>query len=371
MTTGRKRRSDGTTFPRKDGRWGAALTVHGRRETRYAKDQAAAEVVLDEMRADRDADRPVTRATSLGAYLQHWVSFVAEDVRPSTARHYRLVAQTVAKALGSMPIRSLTAQDVDHYLRRLGKDHSATTVDHHRSVLRNAIEQARRWNLVSTNVVRDTKAPNTRRYVPTTLDETQTQRLLDATANDRMYALWRLACTTGMRQGEILGLSWADVDLDLGVVNVRAALQRVDGAFRLVAPKSDESTRIVDLDPPTIETLRRHRLRQAEERLATGHGGAYDALVFTTSTGKAIHGSECLKAWHNALRAAGLPLVRFHDARHAFATIHIDQGTNPAVVSAMLGHSTVAFTMTTYVHVSRKAMKEASQRMDRALRATR
>jgi integrase len=176
----------------------------------------------------------------------------------------------------------------------------------------------------------------------------QTRAFLTAVANDRLFAAWLLAATTGMRRGELLGLRWEDVDLEAGVVRVTQARVRAGNQVVAGEPKTARGRRTIALDPTTVAALRQYRKRRTEERLAAGPHYADSGLAFTMPGGTPIHPNRFSLWFRRHVRAAGLPAIRLHDMRHSYATAGLAAGVSPKVMSERLGHATVAFTLDTY-----------------------
>lgn len=180
----------------------------------------------------------------------------------------------------------------------------------------------------------------------------QVNAFLRTVREDRLYAAWLLAATTGMRRGELLGLRWNNVDLDAGRIDVRQI--RTVARYQVLAttPKTDKGTRRISLDPATVAALRTHRAAQEEERLALGpayqDGGD---LVFTREDGSAIHPERFSRMFAQHCRRSGLPQVRLHDVRHSYVTALLRAGVPLKVVSQRVGHASPMVTMTIYQHV--------------------
>jgi integrase len=168
---------------------------------------------------------------------------------------------------------------------------------------------------------------------------------------DRHYAAWLLAATTGMRRGELLGLRWIDVDLDAGRVAIRRPRVVVDHAVYTSEPKTARSRRSIALDSATVAALREHQARQAAERVVIGPGYQDSGLVFTRPDGSPIHPHLFSDWFKQHVRRAGLPKIRLHDVRHSYASAALAAGIAAKVVSERLGHATIATTMDTYSHV--------------------
>lgn len=200
-----------------------------------------------------------------------------------------------------------------------------------------------------------------------TLDPEEARRLLDTARGDRFEALYVLALTTGLREGELLGLHWKDVDLDRGRLQVVATMQRdrINKGFTFSEPKTDRSRRPVILTATAIAALRRHRVAQAEERLRAGPLWEDDGLVFANTVGKPVEAGNVLRrSFWPLLEKAGLPHIRFHDLRHSAATLLMSKGVHPKVVSEMLGHSKISITLDLYSHTVPAMHQEAAEAMD-------
>jgi integrase len=200
---------------------------------------------------------------------------------------------------------------------------------------------------------------------PFTPDEARV--FLAAARRHRLEALYAVALTLGLRQGEALGLRWDDVDLSMGYIRVARQLQRFDGKFQLVEPKTARSRRTIVMPPTICKLLTDHRERQAQERNAAGVRWKEWGLVFTRADGYPLDGTVVTHQFHEFLDLAGLPQRRFHDLRHSCATLLLAQGVSPRVVMEILGHSQIALTMNTYTHVVPDLRRDAATRMESLL----
>jgi integrase len=225
-------------------------------------------------------------------FFDRWLESAAPTLRPATARRYRDVARLhIVGVIGNLRLAKLTPGDVQRlYADRLAAGLSPTSVHHIHAILHRALDQAVRWGLLMRNVTDAVDPPRRSSPEMQAWDARQVAAVMAAAASDDLEALWRLAVFTGMRRGEILGLRWSDVDLESGELAVRRTLSR-GATSRLEAgePKTAAGRRRVSLSPSVVESLRRHRVRQLEQRLAAGPAYVDQDLVFATESGSVIH----------------------------------------------------------------------------------
>lgn len=184
-----------------------------------------------------------------------------------------------------------------------------------------------------------------------------------------LEAMYLLALGTGMRQGELLGLRWSDVDFEHDAVTVRHQLQWIDRTWTLTEPKSARSRRTLAVDPAIMRVLKEHRVRQLEERLIVGDEWKETIadLVFRNSVGNPLDAPAVTHRFQRTLERAGLPRMRFHDLRHGAASLLLSQGVHARVVMEQLGHSQISLTMNTYAHVAPELQREAASRLGAVL----
>jgi integrase len=331
------------------------------------------EKLLEAAREAQQGYAPRNGRLTVGAYLQAWLrDAVMPTVRPSTYRSYELLVRVhITPHLGRTPLVKLSPLQVQTMLADLtAHGLSARSVHHVRAVLRTALNQAVRWELLQRNVASLVDGPKVPRHEVAAMSPREAQMLLEVVREDRLGALYALALLTGLRQGELLGLTWDDLDLTGGLVTVRHALQRVNGTLGHVEPKTSRSRREVALPPTAVTTLRAHRSRQLEERIWAGSRWNDTGFVFTTSIGTPLDGPNVTHRLQRILRSAGLPSMRFHDLRHACATLMLTQGVSARVVMEVLGHSQIGLTMDTYAHVIPALQRDAAERIESALAAS-
>jgi len=366
---------EGSIFQRKDGRWvgqldiGYVVTPQGRRRrfrNVYGSSRAdVAEGLTKLLREQHTGTLAKDGRLTVGEYLSGWLA--DKRVRPSTRRGYQTwVNQHLIPSLGRIRLAKLQPQDVDAMVHaKLAAGLSPRTVHHMRAVLRAALAQAVRYELIPRNVAALSNPVPVPDHEMTVFTPGEAMAFLEAVRGDRLEALYGVVLALGLRQGEALGLRWEDIDLDARRLIVANALQRVDGKLALVPPKTRRSRRTIELPDAAVTALRAHKVRQLEERLLTGGRWQDSGHVFTSTIGTPLDGSSVTRAFQRLLANAGLPRLRFHDLRHSCATLLLVQGVPARVVMEILGHSSIALTMNTYSHVMPSLKREAADAMDR------
>jgi integrase len=242
---------------------------------------------------------------------------------------------------------------------------AAASIKQLHAILHKMLKQALRWSVVPRNVADLVTPPRIPKREMHVLSADEARCLLKAARDEPLEALYLLALTTGMRQGELVALCWKDVDLASGSVRVQRTMHVIDGARQFSEPKSASSRRRIELTQTAIAALSRHRARQAEARLFAGSAWQDNDLVFTNAVGEPIDATNLLRhRFYPLLAKAGLPKIRFHDLRHTAATLLMSEGIHAKIVSEMLGHSTIAITLDLYSHVTPTMQKEAARAMD-------
>ncbi len=374
---------EGSITKRKDGRWMARYTVHtakGRkRRTVYGRTRKEAADKLAKVLSDHTEgivydDENIT----LDEYLDRWLKgSVYGSVRQSTYdRDASLVNNHLKPALSRVKLKKRSPAHVQGFYRdRLASGLSASTVHKMHAILHKALARAVRWHMVPRNVADAVEPPKPVPKEMRPLSPAEVRQFLDAAHGERFEALYVLAITTGMRQGELLALKWQDVDLDNATLSVRRTLTRVGGRIVIGEPKTKKSRRSVRLTRQAVEVLGSHVERQLREIEILGDRYRDQGLVFTTDTGAPINPSNLRqRSFAPLLKRAGLPHMRFHDLRHTCATLLLARGVHPKFVQELLGHATVAITLDTYSHIipgmgdaTARAMQDALSSMGDAL----
>lgn len=368
----RRGHGEGSIFQRKDGRWVGLVNegrVDGRRRRRpyYGKTRKeVAEKLKVALRSQQQGLPLGGDGKTLASFLSEWLEGQRSKIRATTWRRYSELAGYATKLIGAIALEKLTPEDVERLLEtRLKAGAAPATVRQLRAVLRRALGQAEKRRYVQRNAAALASPPRVERRQMTALTEDQANALLEAAKGDRLEALYAVALDTGMREGELLALKWAEVDLERGTLQVRATLQATPDGYEFAPTKTAKSRRQVTLTRAAVTALRRHRVRQNEERMALGTGWTDIDLVYANAVGRPVNASNLLhQRFHPLLKRADLPRIRFHDLRHTYATIALGRGVPLKVVSDTLGHSSIAITADTYMHVTPSMSRAAADAMD-------
>lgn len=374
----RRGHGEGTISLRKDGRWEARyLLANGKRKCLYAKTRREAALKLAE--AVRDKAHGIHQIADerlrLNEYLDEWLNHKRESLAHSTGRRYGELLAHVRKMLGDRRLTRLTPADLERLYDDLRNSGLTTTTVHHvHAALHGALADAERRGQIPRNPADLAQAPRVRKTEMRTFTPEQARAFLAAAQDDPLEALYVLALTTGMRQGELLALRWSEIDLNECHLQVRGTLNPVPGGGYSIGPtKTDRSRRRIDLSKEAVAALRRHKVRQMEQHLASspnersGNAQWHD-LVFTNTRGGPLNARNLAqRSFRQVLERAGVPTIRFHDLRHTAATLMHLQGINSKVVSERLGHSSVGITLDRYSHVLPSMQRGAADAMDRIL----
>lgn len=354
----RRANGEGSIWQRADGRWTGAvyvLTSTGAEKRKYVYGRTREEVhrkSQELLRARQSATPVPDERLTVADYLTGWLAEVVKiQRRPKTYQGYESVVRLhLVPGLGKKRLARLTAREVRAFVAgvrtacqccRHGWDArraeprccaageccssllSTRMVQSIHAVLRNALEDAVREELIPRNVARLVRVATPTYTVGRGLPVADARLLIRASRDDRLHAVYVLALTLGLRRGELLGLHWSDVDLAGGTLEVVWNLQRVEGEVRLVPPKTRHSLRTIPLPELCLDVLREHRKRQMAERLSAGARWAESGLVFTTTVGSPIEPDNLRRRWYPLRERLGMQL-RFHDLRHTCVTLLLD-----------------------------------------------
>jgi integrase len=368
----RKRgQGEGTISRRKSGLWTAQVSVQGHRQSKYFKARREAQEWVDEMRSQIKAGLTFRGAQmSVAEFLDQWLGSIRASVRLHTLEQYRQIArQHIAPRLGQIKLKDLRPDQIQAlYNAKLDSGRSPRTVLMIHAVLRRSLGQALRQGIISRNPAQAVTRPKVRRKEMKVLTDDQARAFLSAAADTRYDVLFYLALQTGMRESELLGLKWCDVDWASRHLHVQRQLQRVPRrGLTYAEPKSAAGRRLIALSPTGITRLRQQLARLDEYRSLAGEKWQENDLIFPTRLGTPMHPTSMTKDFKLVLAKAGLPNIRFHDLRHTAATLMLQQNVHPKVVQERLGHADISLTLNTYSHVMHGMQEEAAAKLDEVL----
>jgi integrase len=360
---------EGSLTRRSNGTWQAAISLpNGRRKYFYSKTREEARRKLVKAVHARDTGTFVdAHRITVGEFLDYWLAEVVRpNVRPWIYAGYEVHVRLHLKpGLGLLPLDKLTPMHVQQLLnQKIADGMKPRSVRYIRGTLRTALSEAVKWELISRNSAALVRGPRVERFDIRPFTPEEARVFLSAMKGDRLEALYSMALMMGLRQGEVLGLRWEDIDFETANLRVSKQLQRVDAKLQLVAPKTARSRRTLAMPASTVKNLRERRERQIHEKAEAGEDWIETGLVFTNANGKPVDASLVSKQFHQQLDRAGLAQRRFHDLRHSCATLLLVQGVAARVVMDVLGHSQIAMTMDTYQHVIPELQLAAARRMD-------
>ena len=309
-------------------------------------------------------------------FFERWLAHVHSQISPKSHERYsEIIRKNIIPDLGAVLLTKLRPAQISQAYakalaggRRDGKGGLApTTVVYMHRLIKQALAQAVRWELLSRNPADAVDPPKVERGSMITFDMTQTADLLESLRGTRVLIPVMLGALCGLRRGEIAALRWRHVDFSTGKLSVVESAEQTVAGVRYKPPKSGRG-RAIALSATVSTELGAHRRRQAEELLRLGIRQSDTTFVYTREDGEPMQPRSLTRAWEQALSRTTLPRIRFHDLRHAHATHLLSNGVHPKVASERLGHSRVGITLDLYSHVLPGMQEDAAARVDDALR---
>lgn len=294
-------------------------------------------------------------------YLKEWMNIKQHSIARETAKtNLSYINNHIIPEIGSIQMSKLTALDVQKLISRLLEKGLATsTVKRIFNILNTALNKAEKMQIVQRNVATLVDKPKVKRKELKIWSINEVYRFLEAAKSSRYYTAFHLAIMTGMRQGEILGLRWQDVDFDNCKIYIRQTLSH-DGKEFNTGAKTSSGIRSITIDHVTMEKLKRqYRIITVEKKHARSIYNDKD-LVICTSTGNQVSPSSIVKIFRKLLLNSNLNRITFHDLRHTHASLLLMQNVHPKIVSERLGHSSIQMTLDTYSHLMPNMQEEAA-----------
>ena len=307
---------------------------------------------------------------TVAEHLRNWLSgYVKTNCSQRTLDGYQaIIEHHLIPVLGHVLLRQLTAQVIQAYYGKACDKLSTRTVHHQHRVLSQALKHGVKQGYLGRNPCELVDPPSPRRKIMRTLDPTEVNILLEAAQESYYYPVIYTALSSGLRQAELLGLRWRDLNPDIMLsISVSRVLYKRKGVCEFRDPKTSHSRRYVSMTPKLAAYLREYKTERESLNLHLGRLLNLDDLVFVSVEGKPIDPGVLSHNFAKIAKRAGLKNVRFHDLRHTFASLMLLRGAKPKVISEALGHASVAFTMDTYSHIIEGMQSEAMALLDEVL----
>lgn len=308
---------------------------------------------------------------TVAEHLNNWLAgYVKTNCSQRTFEDYEsIVNRHLIPALGHIQLKQLHHQNIQGYYSRAMENLTARTVHKHHRVLSQSLKSAVRQGYLGRNPAELVDPPQPRKKTMRTLTPSEVESLLSSSLDSYYYPVIYTAISTGLRQAELLGLRWRDIDLDMMSISVNQVLYKRRGICQFKEPKTAHSRRRVSMTPKLAVFLREYKTERSILYLKLGKQLTLDDLVFSSIGNKAIDPGVLTHAFAKMARKAGIEGVHFHTLRHTFASLMLLRGAKPKVISEALGHSSVAFTMDVYSHIIEGMQSDAMALLDEVLPA--
>lgn len=376
----RRANGEGNIRKRKDGRWEGRYTAGRNPATGKAiyknvlgKTQAEVKEKLKKAIGEaKGLDVAKAESYTVGQWMDVWYEYYAKiKVRPSSHKTYEgYIKNHIKPSIGNIPLTKLTTLDLQRLYQKLltegrvdrleaknqPKGLSSKTVRNINQVISSAMQLAIQQHLIAQNPTDGCALPKTEHREMQTLSADQLAAFLLEAKHSGVFEMYYIELATGLRRGELLGLKWEDIDFSNQTLRVRRQVGRINGEVREAPLKTKNAYRTISLGTDAVGVLKQQREKQPSS-----------SYVFPGPTGGPIAPDSVLHMLHRVLDRAGLPEIRFHDLRHTFATLALQNGVDVKTVSGMLGHFSAGFTLDTYAHVTTAAQKKAAETMGEVL----
>jgi integrase len=360
--------NEGSIFRKKNGSWRAQVSLDGQRLSYTAKTKKECQEWIKKTIGQIDDGMTFANTQiTLEEYLSGWITSKKSSIRQTTWIHYKMIIDKyIVPQIGHFKIHGLRPHHIQvFYDRMLGENVGAYTVLKIHTVLHGALDRAVRLGSIGNNPVRLAMPPKEPRREMQIFDENQVSQMLVVAFGNYLEPILHLAVSSGMRQMELLGLKWTDLDWVKQSIKVERQLARPVGEnINFTQPKTRYGRRTVILGSGTIDTLRKRYEYQNEARQKASEKWKEHNLIFTTRYGTPHHPRNILRDFKILLEKAGLPIIRFHDLRHTAASLMLNYGIPVIVVSRILGHAKPSITLDVYGHLIPSIQIEAAQKID-------
>lgn len=305
----------------------------------------------------------------LSEYMKEWLEDKKTKVRPSTHQTYKwLVEKHIIPAIGHFEMVKLTPLIIQQLYNRMINENvlSDENIQKIHTLINDALKRAERWGMITKNVAALVDRPKASKKEIHVWDIDEVKTFLSYAESERLYPAFHLALTTGMRQGEILGLRWKDVNFHEHSLHILQTLSH-DGKTLSIGTKTRAGMRRIDLPAETVDVLQNHKKLIEQEKEDADDIYQNNDLVICTTIGTPVSPSNLSRTYRAIIKRSGLSPIRFHDLRHTHATLLLKQGVNPKIVAERLGHADIRITLDTYSHLLPSMQKETARNFGKML----
>ncbi len=372
--TRRRTASEGSVYKLPSGSWRAQICIDRKRLSTTKSSKGEARAWIQEMQEKISLGMTYEASqTRLDLFMENWLRIKRYNIRPATDRQYTDATHNyILPSLGELKLIDLTPKTIQAFIDKLIHNQvGRRTIQIVRLVLHSCLQHAVDLVIIKYNPAEIVKVPKTEKHDLHVWNEDEVSRFLHSIEGERNENFYYLALTTGMRQGELLGLKWPDIDWKRGVIMVKRQAVRVrGGGYAFAEPKSKRGWRVVDLGVGSIEKLRAQYEKVNTVRQAMKDDWEENELVFPTKRGTPQLGTNIDREFHRLMLIVEMPKIRFHDLRHTAASILLSRGIPPVMIAEMLGH-TMGVLLSTYAHFIPSDQSEAARVMDEVTRPVR
>ena len=369
----RRGNNEGNIRQRTDHSWEASLQFEDKRHYVYGQTKKEVKSKLADIQNDIYNGTLVEQNDiTVAEWMRTWIDCYTAKTKQSTkARYDQDIRNHIIPKIGTIPIQALSDLTVQRFLNHCQKNKglSEKSLKNIYLVLNKALAKAQSKGLIKVNPCSEAEIPSYEepRKEMRPLKDTEVPLFLKVIEEDEFEWLFFVAMFTGMRESEIIGLTWDSIDWDKEKIHLKKQLIRTKerGSRYVFTTLKNKQSRDFNVPPSVIKALKKVKAAQAEWKLQSG--ALYnntDGLVFTNKLGEHLCTHTVYMHFKKIVEKVGLPEVRFHDLRHTYATLALQNGVDIKTVSSNLGHATVAFTMDKYAHVSETMQKDSVTKME-------
>ena len=361
---------------RKNGLWEGRYRHDGKQKSVYGKTRKEVRDKLSKIQSELAEETYVDETNmTVEQWLKEFMDVYINDVKGATIVSYETMARLhINPTLGSIRLKELTAAQVQRFYKKLSNDGFAPkTIRGIHGFLHEALQKAVNMEVLRRNVTEACQLPKVRGNEMHPLNNAQLQDFLKRAEDDPFFhPLFYVAFFTGLRECELIGLTWDCVDFERGTLRVYRQYGKLDsgphkGEYDFSTLKNDKE-RTFRVAPSVLNIFRQMKVRQAEQKLKAGSSFRNKRnFIFTRDDGEPVSASTLYHHYKKIVLAMDLPEVRFHDARHTFATLSLQSGVDIKTVSEALGHASVAFTLSVYGHVTELMQQDMANKMERLI----